>query len=105
MVYCISDIHGKPDKFERMLELIRFSDSGQMYILGDAIERGALGVDILRKIMDTPNMTMLLGNHVQMCLDTLGPTTNPVPGNSGGKAAGPPPTGNCSITIRPMNGI
>ena len=72
MVYCVSDIHGKPDKLERMLELIRFSDSDQMYILGDAIDRGALGVDILRKIMDTPNMTMLLGNHEQMCLDTLG---------------------------------
>lgn len=73
MVYCISDIHGEPDKFAKMLELICFSDLDQMYIIGDAIDRGALGIDILRKIMDAPNMTMLLGNHEQMCLDTLGP--------------------------------
>lgn len=37
------------------------------------IDRGSLGVDILRMIMDAPNMTMLLGNREQMCLDTLGP--------------------------------
>ena len=73
MIYCISDIHGELDKFERMLELIRFSDSDQLYIIGDVIDRGAMGVDILQMIMDAPNMTMLLGNHEQMCLDTLGP--------------------------------
>ena len=37
------------------------------------IDRGAKGVDILRIIMAAPNMTMLLGNHEQMCLGTLGP--------------------------------
>ena len=73
VIYCVSDIHGELDKYERMLELIRFSDSDQMYIIGDVIDRGAMGVDVLRKIMDAPNMTMLLGNHEQMCLDTLGP--------------------------------
>ena len=73
MIYCVSDIHGELDKFERMLALIRFSDVDHLYILGDVIDRGALGVDILRKIMDAPNMTMLLGNHEQMCLGTLGP--------------------------------
>lgn len=33
MVYCVSDIHGELDKFERLLQLIRFSDADQMYIL------------------------------------------------------------------------
>ena len=73
MIYCVSDIHGELDKFEQMLELIRFSDEDHLYILGDVIDRGAMGVDILRRIMDAPNMTMLLGNHEQMCLSTLGP--------------------------------
>ena len=73
MIYCVSDIHGELDKFEQMLELIRFSDEDHLYILGDVIDRGAMGVDILRRIMDAPNMTMLLGNHEQMCLKTLGP--------------------------------
>ena len=44
-----------------------------MYILEDVIDRGVMGVDILQRIMAAPNMIMLLGNHEQMCLDTLGP--------------------------------
>ena len=59
-IYCVSDIHGELDKFEQMLELIRFSDEDHLYVLGDVIDRGALGVDILRKIMAAPNMTCLL---------------------------------------------
>lgn len=73
IIYCVSDIHGELDKFERLLELIQLSDADQLYIIGDVIDRGAMGVDILQKIMAAPNMTMLLGNHEQMCLDTLGP--------------------------------
>ena len=73
MIYCVSDIHGDLDKLERMMELIRFSDADHLYIIGDVIDRGVMGVDILRWIMVAPNMTMLLGNHEQMCLDTLGP--------------------------------
>ena len=44
MIYCVSDIHGELDKFEQMLELIRFSDEDHLYVLGDVIDRGALGV-------------------------------------------------------------
>ena len=73
MTYCVSDIHGELDKFTQMLELIRFSDEDHLYVLGDVIDRGPLGVDLLRIIMDASNMTMLLGNHEQMCLSTLGP--------------------------------
>ena len=73
MIYCVSDIHGELDKFEQLLELIRFSDADHLYILGDVIDRGPLGLDALQKVMDAPNMTMLLGNHEEMCLCTLGP--------------------------------
>ena len=73
MIYCVSDIHGELDKFERLLTLIQFSENDHLYVIGDAIDRCAMGVDILRLVMDTPNMTMLLGNHEQMCLATLGP--------------------------------
>ena len=73
MIYCVSDIHGELDKFERLLTLIQFSENDHLYVIGDAIDRCAMGVDILRLVMDTSNMTMLLGNHEQMCLATLGP--------------------------------
>ena len=73
IIFCVSDIHGELDKFEQMLELICFSDSDHLYIIGDVIDRGTMGVTILQKIMDADNMTLILGNHEQMCLDTLGP--------------------------------
>ena len=72
MIYCVSDIHGELDKFERLLDLIQFSDADHLYVIGDVIDRGAMGVDILDRIMAAPNMTMLLGNHEQMCLNTRG---------------------------------
>ena len=73
MVYCISDIHGELDRFKAMLDLIHFSHEDTLYIIGDVIDRKPNGVDILRIIMKTHNMVMLLGNHEQMCLETLGP--------------------------------
>ncbi|RGE65318.1 metallophosphoesterase [Anaerotruncus colihominis] len=73
MIYCISDIHGELDKLEHLLKRICFSDTDHLYILGDAIDRGSMGVDVLQMIMAAPNMTLLLGNHEQMCLSTLGP--------------------------------
>ena len=73
MIYCMSDLHGELDFFQEMLEQIHFSDTDHLYILGDVIDRGIGGVDILEQIMDATNMTMLLGNHEQMCLSTLGP--------------------------------
>lgn len=73
MIYCISDIHGELDRFEQMLELIEFSDKDHLYILGDAIDRGPHGIQCLQLIMNSPNMTMIMGNHEQMCLYSLEP--------------------------------
>lgn len=73
LIYCMSDIHGEYDRFVKMLELIHFSDNDALYIIGDVIDRKPGGIDILQKIIASPNMIMLLGNHEQMCLDTLGP--------------------------------
>ena len=73
MIYCMSDIHGEADRFHAMLQLIKFSAEDTLYIIGDVIDRHPGGVDILQEIIATPNMIMLLGNHEEMCLKTLGP--------------------------------
>ncbi len=75
MIYCMADIHGEHDRFMKMLETIEFSEEDTLYIIGDVIDRSPGGIDILQKIMTTPNMVMILGNHEQMCLDTLGPNS------------------------------
>jgi len=73
MIYCISDIHGEFDRYKAMLDLIQFSDNDTLYVLGDVIDRGPDGVDVLWDIMSRQNVRMLLGNHEAMCLATLGP--------------------------------
>lgn len=67
-VYVMSDIHGESDLFYRMLDKIGFSDSDVLYILGDVIDRGPDGIEILKTIKDRPNINMLLGNHEYMML-------------------------------------
>lgn len=56
MVYCVSDIHGELDKFERLLTLIQFSENDHLYVIGDAIDRCTMGVDILRLVTNTPSL-------------------------------------------------
>jgi len=73
MVYCISDIHGEWDRFQQMLEQISFSPEDQLYVLGDAIDRGPNSMQVLHFIMDAPNITMLMGNHEEMCFNALQP--------------------------------
>ena len=72
MIYCISDIHGEYERYIAMLNLIGFSDDDTLYVLGDVIDRGKQGIEILLDIMKRPNVFMITGNHEQMCLATLG---------------------------------
>ena len=55
MTYVMSDLHGMYDKFIAMLEKIDFSDSDELFIIGDIIDRGERPVDILEYVMDKPN--------------------------------------------------
>lgn len=73
MIYCMSDIHGEKDRFDKMLDLIHFSDSDTLYIIGDVIDRGPSGIEIMKFIMECPNIVLIIGNHEDICLKTLGP--------------------------------
>lgn len=65
-VYCVSDIHGDLERFDKLLEKINFSDEDTMYVIGDVVDRGKEPVKLLIKIMETPNITLLEGNHEEM---------------------------------------
>ena len=71
--YVISDLHGQYEIFDKLLEKAAFSDSDTLYMLGDAIDRGPDGIRILQRVMEAPNMDLLLGNHEIMMLDTIAP--------------------------------
>ena len=69
-VYCISDIHGCFNEFWRMLELINFQETDELYILGDIIDRGPASAEMLWwATKEAPaNVHFLLGNHEDMML-------------------------------------
>lgn len=72
--YLMSDLHGEADRFHAMLKKIGFSEEDILIILGDVVDRGPDGIDLLLEIMGVPNVIMLLGNHEYMMLQYLSPT-------------------------------
>lgn len=68
MIYIMSDIHGRLDLFEQMLDKIGFSDNDFLYVLGDSIDRGG-GLQVLLRIMELhqkKQCELILGNHEMM---------------------------------------
>lgn len=63
MTYLISDIHGCYKQFQALLAKIAFTDDDELFILGDAVDRGPEPMQTLRYIMEHPNMTLIMGNH------------------------------------------
>ncbi len=76
MKYVMSDIHGNKRRFESILEQIALRDEDTLYILGDVIDRHPDGIELLQRIMDMPNVQMLLGNHEVMMLNALSAPEN-----------------------------
>lgn len=68
MIYVMSDIHGMKHKFNSIMNQIKLQPDDTLYILGDVIDRNPYGIDILKEIMDMPNVQFLLGNHEIMML-------------------------------------
>jgi len=69
MTYVTSDLHGiSPDRFRQLLALADFSENDYLFILGDVIDRGEHGIDLLRRLSQMPNVQLILGNHEAMML-------------------------------------
>ena len=69
--YAVSDIHGYCEPFLKGLEEIGFSDQDYLWCLGDMIDRGPDGIQILQYIMRHDNMDLLIGNHEFMLLNSV----------------------------------
>ncbi len=62
--YVMSDIHGCYDEFLAMLEKIGFSQSDQLILAGDYIDRGTKSLEMLRWMETCPsNVQLVRGNH------------------------------------------
>ena len=69
--YVLSDIHGQYFAYLKMLDKIKFSDDDFIYVLGDCIDRGPDGINIIKDIMKRKNAELILGNHESMLLNAL----------------------------------
>lgn len=61
--YVISDVHGCYEQFIQLIEKINFSDDDRLILLGDLVDRGPSGCQLLRYIMQKSNIYPILGNH------------------------------------------
>ncbi|MBR6616806.1 MAG: fructose-bisphosphatase class III [Oscillospiraceae bacterium] len=71
MIYAMSDIHGKYDRYIAMLEKIKFSDEDSLFILGDVVDRGEDPIKVLKDMMERPNVFPIMGNHDLLALQVL----------------------------------
>ena len=82
MRYIIADIHGCRKEFCSLLEKIKFCDADELYILGDAVDRGPEPIRVLQDCMRRPNVFYILGNHDAMMLSVLRPLTREITADS-----------------------
>ena len=69
MIYVTSDLHGcPPEEFRALLGRAGVTDEDFVFILGDVIDRGEWGVELLVWLCQQPNMELILGNHEAMLL-------------------------------------
>ena len=70
MIYAASDLHGcSVESFQALLAQAEFSEEDFLYILGDVVDRGEHGAELLSWITQQSNMQLLLGNHEDMLLN------------------------------------
>lgn len=71
MRYIVSDIHGCYKEYRTLLEKIAFSDEDELYVLGDAMDRGAEPIKVIQDMMNRANVFYIIGNHDYMMLSAL----------------------------------
>ena len=60
-VFAFSDLHAQYNLWRQIKEYIKPEDT--VYCLGDCVDRGNVGLEILNEVMKTPNIILLRGNH------------------------------------------
>lgn len=69
MIYVSSDLHGcNPADFQRLLDQAGFHEYDFLFVLGDVIDRGNWGAELLLWLTQQPNIQLILGNHEALML-------------------------------------
>lgn len=68
-IFVTSDLHGcSPESFRALLDRAGFTDDDFLFVLGDVIDRGEHGAQLLKWLTQQPNVQLILGNHEAMLL-------------------------------------
>lgn len=69
MIYVTSDLHGCDLKlFRQLLDSAGFGEEDFLFVLGDVIDRGEYGAELLLWLAEQPNAQLILGNHEALML-------------------------------------
>ena len=71
MIYAVSDLHGCYDPYKKLLYRLCLRADDTLYVLGDVIDRGPDGFQILLDMASRPNVVGLMGNHEAMAIDAI----------------------------------
>lgn len=63
MNYVTSDIHGCYDQYLRLIQRLDLKEDDRLYILGDLVDRGDGGIEIIKDAIKRRNVVCLRGNH------------------------------------------
>jgi serine/threonine protein phosphatase 1 len=67
--YVTADLHGNYNLWEEIKDYLKRDDI--LYFLGDAIDRGPRGFEILKEMLDDPRIVFIRGNHEDMMLNSF----------------------------------
>jgi serine/threonine protein phosphatase 1 len=62
--YASSDWHGQMELAKQVMDFLQPND--ELYFLGDAIDRGSAGYEIMKRLLTDKRVTYLKGNHEDM---------------------------------------
>lgn len=69
MIYVTSDLHGcSVEAFQELLDRAGFGREDFLFVLGDVIDRGDHGTELLLWLTEQTNVQLILGNHEAMLL-------------------------------------
>ena len=64
MIYVTSDLHGcSPSVLKQLLKQVDFREEDLLFVLGDVIDRGEFGPELLLWLSRQSNTRLILGNH------------------------------------------
>ena len=67
--YACSDLHGDLNLWKQIKSFLKEND--ELYFLGDVIDRGEDGIEILKDMMNLLNVYFIIGNHEEMMINSI----------------------------------